>query len=151
MYARIGSMSMPLALIVALLGAVSGFLAGCLAEGEQEDKPAWDAVQAYYFSGDGKCTSCHANPYGAGESHLSLEFDQYDAIVVYGMRSGKSGVDERIIDPGSRITGFLYRKITGELAADNSEGYRMPIIGDPLPDEDVQAIGEWIDRGARFK
>jgi len=51
-----------------------------------------------------------------------------------------------VIRPGSRAKSLLYQRIS--LPADHED--RMPGDGDPLPAEDIERIGVWIDQGAEL-
>ncbi len=76
------------------------------------------------------CSLCHR----AGGQPPDLSFEALPALL-----------DGRYIQPGDPQSSLLYRKMTGELAAD--EGGSMPprIV---LPTEQIQLVGQWITEGA---
>jgi hypothetical protein len=137
-------------LLVAVCIFMLGVLAAACAERVEESlpEPSWSYIQPNLFAGTGHCTNCHTGS-ASGGAGMSLDFNQYATIVTDGaLATGSTVVGEKIVAPGSKATSFLYRKITGTLAA-TGEGSRMPADGPPyLATDDIQLVGEWIDGGA---
>lgn len=83
---------------------------------------------------------CHsATVSGAG---LDLQTDPYAALVNRPAQTTGAG---QLVTPGSKVDSFLYRKMTGLIAA--TEGDVMPQDG-PLDPFVTELVGNWIDRGA---
>lgn len=84
-------------------------------------------------------TGCHSTI--VAEGGLNLETDPYGATV--GKLSTIPGV--QLVVPGQPDNSLLYRKMTGDLGAD--EGAVMPPDG-ALPDFLIEPVRVWIEQGA---
>jgi len=114
-----------------------------ITECEDGSLACWAVIQPTIFAGSGGCTGCHTGA-GAGPSGLSLDADQYEAVVTNGLESGQGGgkmIDASSTDPNDS---FLYRKVAGPPDA----GAQMPLVGGPLSAGDVATIAEWIGKGS---
>lgn len=79
------------------------------------------------------CNGCHID---AMQARGGLRMDSFAEL----MRGGATGP---VIEPGNSASSLLIRKLRGE------EGNRMPAGGrEPLSNEEIAMISQWIDRGA---
>jgi len=133
--------SLVLAVILGL--AIAALLGGCLAEKKNVDSsgsatiPAWTDLTATggVLKQDCATSGCHA---GSSPSvGLSLDADQYTAIVTNGQMSVQDAT-KRIVEPGSKSASQLYIKIT------NGGSMATHISAAGIAD-----IGNWIDAGAQ--
>lgn len=74
-----------------------------------------------------RCTECHSN--GVFQGGLSLE-TRSDLL--------ESGA----VEPGSRDASEIWSRVTSD-----DPDLRMPPEGEPLADDEIEAIGRWIDGG----
>jgi hypothetical protein len=77
------------------------------------------------------CSKCH----GAGMAMSQLRLDS-EAAILHGGKSGPA------IVPGKSGDSLLMKRILGL-----TDGPRMPMGGDPLPEQEVQLLRAWIDHG----
>ncbi len=85
----------------------------------------YDDIQPIF---DTNCVDCHVGNFPSG----GLNLENYENL----MDGGNSGT---VIISGDHLNSLLWQRI------DNGD---MPIGGDPLSDEDITLIAEWIDAGA---
>jgi len=103
--------------------------------------PTLKDLQAKIFSP--RCSSCHL---GGGTS-LPSSMDLSDEQATYASLVGRASVEVEGMDrvlPGMSNDSYLVHKIEGT----QSVGSRMPFRGEPLADEAIAAISQWIDQGA---
>ncbi len=81
---------------------------------------------------EASCVKCH----GPESVQGKLRLDSAAGI----LRGGASG---KVFIPGNSKDSLLVKRITG-----SQVGPRMPLGGDPLPDDKIQLIRAWIDGGA---
>jgi mono/diheme cytochrome c family protein len=91
------------------------------------DVPDWAAVSAIFVE---RCVMCHS-AMGAAQD---LRLDSYQAAVAGGAR----GV---VLTPGDPAGSELIRRVRGESAP------RMPVLGSPLPPEQIDLIVRWVAAG----
>lgn len=89
--------------------------------------PAWAEVSGILTK---HCVMCHSAQ-GAG---LGLRLDSYDAAIA-GSTNG------RVLLPGDPEHSELIRRLRGLSAP------RMPFLGRPLPDADIELIIRWVESG----
>ena len=99
----------------------------------------WADVHAYIITP--YCESCHRDASRGGG--LTLEFDDYDALVNQGMRS-VAQLQLLVIQPGDPASSYLYMKVTGAMGISASV---MP-PSSRLSEGYVTMLREWIERGA---
>jgi len=103
--------------------------------------PTLADLQAKVFSP--RCSTCHI---GGGTS-LPSSMDLSDAQATYASLVGRASLE---VDTMDRVTAsmadnsYLIHKIEGTQLV----GSRMPFRGEPLSDEAITAIREWINQGA---
>ena len=89
---------------------------------------------------DVRC-SCHLT---AGPTPVVLSSDQAYANIVSQSSTQNSGFLR--VNPGNPDESYLYMKIIGD---SRITGFRMPRNGPPyLGDDEIQAIRDWIQKGA---
>ena len=126
-------MSSKALLVLIAAGVTTALLAGC---GEKESK------RLTYHNDikpilDKHCVECHKEG-GKGTEKSGLLLDSYEAT----LRGTKFGP---VVVAGQSVNSTLYRLVSGK--ADPS--LRMPHNSDPLPEETVNMIRDWIDQGAK--
>lgn len=120
-------------LAFAVVGVAAALLAGC---GQKESKPLTYRADIKPIL-DQHCVECHKEG-GKGTEKSGLLLDTYAAT----MRGTKFGP---VVIPGQAINSTLYRLVSGK--ADPS--LRMPHNSDPLAEEKVNKIKDWVDQGAK--
>jgi len=101
-----------------------------------EDTPVTFAfVQENVLNANCALSGCHAD----------AEFPNMSAGQAYANLVNGAASEGVQIAPGDPDASYLYRKITG---ADGIFGARMPRGRAPLSDELIQAVRQWIERGA---
>jgi hypothetical protein len=115
-------------------------LAACASEPEPDPEPVFSfavEVEPHLRA----CATCHAGatPDGA----LDLSGDLYDRLL--DAPSGQSPL--ALVEPGDSRASYVWHKLNGTQGLAGGSGTRMP-LGDPLPDDVIDAVAEWIDRGA---
>jgi len=104
-------------------------------------QPTLKDLQAKVFSP--RCSSCHV---GGGTS-LPSSMDLSDEQATYASLVGRASLEVEDMDrivPGMASDSYVVHKIEGTQLV----GSRMPFRGEPLPDEAIAAIRQWIDQGA---
>ena len=143
------------AVLAALAAAVSIGAAGCdeplsdLGGPTPNLEPAFSSIQREIFengdsSGRVPCIQCH-NPGGrqfAGGLDLTGS-SAYSSLVGAASR-GKPGAV--LVAPGDPENSYLIHKLEGR---SDVVGLRMPRLGPPLTDGQIQIIEGWIAQGAR--
>jgi mono/diheme cytochrome c family protein len=81
---------------------------------------------------DARCVGCH----GSNDPKGGLRMDSHEAIM-------KGGEDGAVVVAGKASDSELVHFIDG------SKQPRMPFKQDPLTDEEIQKISDWIDQGAK--
>lgn len=97
------------------------------AEVRSPEAPVWADVNAIFVE---RCVRCHSAQ-GAG---LGLRLDSYAAAIA-GSRNGP------VLLPNNPDGSELIRRLRG------SSLPRMPFLGSPLPEEDIDLIRRWVDAG----
>jgi WD40 repeat protein/mono/diheme cytochrome c family protein len=81
------------------------------------------------------CIACH----GAKKAEGSYRLDAFERVA----QAGDTGAAP--VTAGKLEESELYRRITS-----TDEGERMPLMGDPLPEEQVALVRRWIEQGAKY-
>lgn len=105
-------------------------------------KPSFDSIQVAVFSQSCAFSGCHAgsNPTGG----LNLEEGQaYDNLVNVQSREIPRYMR---VEPNNPDSSYLIMKLEG---SDKIIGQQMPADGDPLSQEQIDYIREWINDGAK--
>jgi hypothetical protein len=126
-------MSSKKTLILAFSAAATVLLAGC---GQKESKPLSYQADIKPIM-DQYCVECHKAG-GKGTEKSGLLLDTY-AATMKGTNFGP------VVIPGQAINSTLYRLVTGK--ADPS--LRMPHDSEPLAEDKINMIKDWIDQGAK--
>lgn len=95
--------------------------------GQGIETPGWDDVMPVFKKRCFNCHSRHGTPKG-------LRLDSYEATVA-------GGSDGPVVLPGNAMESELVMRIRGESVP------RMPFLGPPLPDEEIDLIVRWIEAG----
>jgi len=115
---------------VSLLWVV--LLGGCGPSFEQDVEPILYA----------RCVGCHQGE--GAEAGLDLGAGPYAAL----MDAESTQSDMMLIEPGSSLYSYAFHKVNGTQGIAGGAGTTMP-LGNPLSDEELTAIADWIDAGAR--
>lgn len=123
-------------------------LGGCGDDGGNDPDAGACAIESTFSSihagrlSTGTCATagCHGSA-ASGGMNFTQSKDQVYALLV-GVDAAGSSLQR--VATSSRAASFLYVKISD----DNAPGGRMPPLGSPLPQCEIEAIGAWIDRGA---
>ncbi len=125
-----------------VISALFLLLGGCAGDGSTFGEggiplePTLESIQANIF--DLRCTSCHTV---GGSAPFSLDSGlSYDTMVGVPSTNLCFGVDR--VEPGEPDDSCLVRVIEGFVLP------QMPLGGDPLSEEEIQAIRDWIQGGA---
>ena len=100
--------------------------------------PTLSSIQALVF--DPRCIDHHGDH--AVEAGLDLRDGMSHAALV-NVPSTQAGLD--LVVPGDAENSYLVHKIEGRASIVRD---RMPPLGDPLTEEEIAAIRDWIDAGA---
>ena len=102
---------------------------------------SWSEIEAIL---EANCvTDCHEP--GGEDASLDLSDGAYYAI--YGVASTQSLLF--LVSAGSHEDSYLWHKVNGSQGSVGGSGSRMPKDARPLPQEDIDAIADWIDAGAQ--
>jgi len=115
-------------------------LAACGAEVEDNEAPTFSFSERVRSDLAG-CIGCHAGEFPDGG--LDLTGDLYDRLLT--TPSQQSAL--ALVEPFDSRASYLWHKLGGTQGIAGGSGTRMP-LGDALPDEVVDRVAEWIDRGA---
>ncbi|KGJ95699.1 hypothetical protein [Thalassotalea sp. ND16A] len=100
-----------------------------------EISPDIDTIQQRVFTP--KCSGCHGGATPAAGMDLSSVEQSLASLVNV---DANNMLFKRVL-PSDAMQSYLYLKVTGDPQA----GERMPFMQDPLPNEEIQAIKEWIE------
>ena len=140
-------------MVAALAAVLAGGAAGCdeplsdLGGPTPDLRPTFSSIQRDIFengdsSGRVPCVQCH-NPGGAFFNGLNLTSAvAYDNLVGAASR-GKPGAIRVVA--GDPENSYLIHKLEGRAGI---AGVRMPLVGPPLTDGQIQIIERWIALGA---
>ena len=112
----------------------TGLLAGC-AGGKKPEVSYSKDVRPILES---RCLSCHTKPDGAGYKKSGLSMDSYQEL----MKGTQYGP---VIKPGDPVSSTLVRLIEGKADPRIS----MPHGGEPLTEQQITTIREWVAQGAK--
>jgi len=90
-------------------------------------QPGWGEVSPIFAK---HCTNCHSS-HGAA---LGLRLDSYEAALA-------GSVKGTVLLRGNAAKSELVRRLRGESLP------RMPFLGYPLQQEQIELIARWVDRG----
>jgi hypothetical protein len=96
--------------------------------GQDAEQPDWEDVSAIFNQ---RCVMCHSSAFGSG---LGLRLDSYESVLAGSSRGP-------VLRSGDSAGSELIRRLLG------SSTPRMPFLGVPLPEEQVDLIIRWIDAG----
>jgi hypothetical protein len=94
---------------------------------------------------------CHSKAGAKSAGHLDLETDPYTALVGVAADNAKAKSEGLMrVAPCDSAHSFLLTKLKLTKDQDPTTGYghHMPDTNPSLPDAQIQAIADWIDRGA---
>lgn len=111
----------------AFLAVAAVLFSADLATGDPAKVPGWQDVSAIFVK---RCVNCHSEK-GAG---LDLRLDSYE-LAIAGSRKGP------VLVAGNPDESELVRRLLGISTP------RMPFLGRPLPDDELDAIVRWIEEG----
>lgn len=91
-------------------------------------EPDWSDVGPIF---EEQCVMCHSSVYGAG---LGLVLDNYEGAIAGSLRGP-------VLIPGDAEGSELVRRLLGVSVP------RMPFLGVPMPQDQIELITRWIDAG----
>jgi hypothetical protein len=94
------------------------------------------------FTNNCALSGCHAS--GSASGGMVLDPGQAYANLV-NVTSSEVAPDKRVV-PGNSAASYIIEKLTHTAPR---SGERMPLGGDPLPDDQINLIRTWIDEGAK--
>ena len=100
--------------------------------------PTLASIQAMVF--EPRCVEHHGGR--AAQAGLDLSAGTSHAALV-NVPSTQTGLD--LVEPGDAENSYLVHKIEGRMGIVRD---RMPPLGDPLTEEEIAAIRDWINAGA---
>lgn len=115
-------------------------LAACAPETPEPQAPTFSFAERVRPDLAG-CIGCHAGDVPDGG--LDLTGDLYDRL----LSTPSQQSDLALVEPFDSRASYLWHKLRGTQGIAGGSGTRMP-LGDPLPDEAIARVEEWIDRGA---
>lgn len=155
------------AALAGLLGAAVLLLHACLlpvGDGEGLNTSGDIPLETVTFADvqsifSANCTECHApggpgytGTGGANNDGLDLtEGNSYESLVDMGTFQASGSHPVYRVRPGSPDSSYLYRKILEgpfKEGASTGPGVRMPMLAEPLSDDDINTIMRWIELGA---
>jgi hypothetical protein len=123
-----------------LIAAVAASLGGCGSGGAD-----FADVQAIF---DEKCATvgCHSGAFPANDMSLvaGVSFDEIVGVEPFNAAAVDMGLLR--VDPGDAANSFLLLKVAGPLPP--VLGSQMPQFQEPLSEDEVRTIREWIETGA---
>ena len=87
-------------------------------------------------------SGCHATDSASGDMILDADKSYANLVNVV---SSEVAPDKRVV-PGNSGVSYIIEKLTQTAPR---SGDRMPLGGDPLPDDQINIIKKWIDDGAK--
>ena len=122
------------------------FVTACDRDSGVVDEPPDDPesllaqIQTEIFDVDCATSGCHAGSGSFGGLDLSSVDDSYTNLV-----GVPATLDENLlrVDPGNPDESFLIHKLEGTGA-----GSQMPLNAQPLSDDEIQLVRDWIAEGA---
>ncbi len=111
-----------------------------LADSDPETDVSFDTLRTLVLT---KRCSCHTANGGLGQVVTGLDLYTHEAALLGGRRS-RAGDGPRAVEPGDPCASLIVQK-TGTAPP---FGFRMPLSGAPLTDEERQMIIDWIAEGA---
>lgn len=119
-------------------------VAGCGGEDSVTEplSPELGSIQARVLTPSCTFSACHDSSDSAGELNL-LPGTAHAALVG---REAVMAPGRLLVAPGDPGASFLVAKLRGDLG--ESEGYPMPYGTEPLDEDLILAVEEWITRGA---
>lgn len=121
--------------------ALSGLMTA-LTVGGCKEPPQLSQIEQQIFTRSCNFSSCHAGSAAAGAGGLSLESPSFAKLV--GVKSGVVSTKTRVV-PFEPDQSYLMEKL---IQAKPAAGGRMPLVSDPLPEEELEMIRAWIAAGA---
>jgi hypothetical protein len=123
--------------------------ASCGGSDDSPVQPTLSDIQARIFNGSCTFSSCHTA--FARRGNLVLQSGQsFNNLVNVPADHAKAKERNKIrVVPGNPLSSFLYQKLDQSpalLAPD--EGDPMPQVGQRLPQQRIDAVRMWIERGA---
>jgi len=124
--------------LLIIMGVTLFALGSALYRQESDDSStqALDAVKRIIKQSCG-VTGCHSGKYPA--ANLNLEPEKFPTSAAGVLSLGMP--DLKIVDPGAPEKSYLLAKVRG---ASGIVGKRMPMNRDPLTEEQIRRIEEWI-------
>lgn len=110
--------------------------AGC------KEPPPLSQIEQQIFTRSCNFSSCHSGSGSTISAGLNLESPSFGKLV--NVKSGAVAGKMRVV-PFDPDQSYLMEKLT---QAKPTAGGRMPLASDPLPDEEIEMIREWIAGGA---
>lgn len=133
---------------------VAAGLIACGEQGEEpEDKqaPGYRQLHAEIFSKSCSAGACH----GGGQGLAGLNFSEADAAyerLIDGepVNGPAHQADLKLVVPGDVDSSYLYKKLSQSNASLNDDGLgaRMPLTGERLGPNSLEAVSMWIEAGA---
>jgi hypothetical protein len=120
----------------------SGSSSSCTASPSCPTMPTFESIQATVFTPI--CSKCHI-----GSS--APEGLQLDAAHSYNLLVGVPSTEQPNVlrvKPGDPTDSYMVRKIEGVMGVDAISGGQMPLGETPLPQENIDAIAQWVMNGA---
>jgi len=127
--------------ITAILGTSACKRADPVGPGEPGIQPTLSSIQENIFSTSCALSGCHAGPNPQQGMNLSAGQARENIVNV---RSNERPSLFRV-EPGAPDSSYLVHKIEGRSSI---VGEQMPLGGEPLSQEEVNAIRTWIENGA---
>lgn len=121
---------------LALIGLTFALTAvGC------KEPPPLSQIEQQIFTRSCNFSSCHSGSAATGSGGLSLESPSFAKLV-----NAKASIPGKTrVVPFDPDQSYLMEKLTKDKP---TAGSRMPLASDPLPDEEIEMIREWIAGGA---
>jgi hypothetical protein len=108
----------------------------------------FDVIQQRIFSTRGcNVGSCHG-PFATADLDLSPGASYTQLVDVPANNTVANAAGKKRVLPFNAAASFLSQKLHGTQDSQAGEGSRMPLIGPPLPAEELDVIDAWIDAGA---
>lgn len=107
-----------------------------------KEPPPLSQIEQQIFTRSCNFSSCHSASAAAGAGGLNLESPSFAKLV--NVKSGVVSSKTRVV-PFDPDQSYLMEKLTQTRP---TAGGRMPLVSDPLPDEEIEMIREWIAGGA---